>query len=381
MASLELEGAERLDAVERRKAEHQLLIATNDVRGSVEPGWSDIRLVHEALPEVDLEEIDLSVDFLGRRLGAPLLLAALTGGHAHGEVVNARLARAAERHGLAMGVGSQRAALRNPGLTSTYTVARREAPHALLMGNLGAAQLVDQEGAGAMGVDEVRQAVEMIDADAMAVHLNFVEEVVQPEGDRRAHGCLAAITRLARELEIPLVVKETGAGLSRTTCARLAGAGAAAIDVGGAGGTSYAVIEALRAKAQGDDAGHHLGGLLREWGVPTAVSVAAARPCGVPVIATGGVRSALDAAKAIAMGATLAGVSVGLLDAALASDEAVERWVHRFCHALRAILFLTGCRSPLELARRPRVVTGATRAWIDQLGYGEPAGGGDAAGA
>lgn len=381
MASLEVEGAERLGTVERRKAEHQLIVATHDVRGSVEPGWSDIRLVHEALPEIDLEEIDLSVDFLGRRLGAPLLLAALTGGHADGEVVNARLARAAERHGLAMGLGSQRAALRQPGLAGTYAVARREAPHAFLIGNLGAAQLVDQDGAPAMGLDEARCAVEMIEADAMAIHLNFVEEVVQPEGDRRARGCLAAIAALAGQLEVPLMVKETGAGMSRATCVRLVGAGAAAIDVGGAGGTSYAVIEALRAKAQGDDAGHHLGGLLREWGVPTAASVAAARPCGVPVIATGGVRNAMDAAKAMAMGATLAGVSVGLLEAALAGDEAVERWVRRFCHALRAILFLTGCRSPLELARRPRVITGATRDWIDQLGYGDPAEDGHAAGA
>lgn len=380
MASLDVEGSERLDAVERRKAEHQLIVATHDVRGSVEPGWSDIRLVHEALPELDMDEIDISVDFLGRRLGAPLLLAALTGGHADGEMVNARLARAAERHGLAMGVGSQRAALRRPALASTYAVARREAPTALLIGNLGAAQLVDQEGGPAMRLAEVRRAVEMIEADAMAVHLNFVEEAVQPEGDRRARGCLAAIAALARDLEVPLVVKETGAGLSRSTCARLAGAGAAAIDVGGAGGTSYAVIEALRARAQGDDAGHHLGELLREWGVPTAVSVAAARPCGVPVIATGGMRSALDAAKAMAMGATLAGVSVGLLDAALAGDEAVERWIHRFCHALRAILFLTGCRTPLELARRPRVITGTTAAWIDQLGYGEPAERGGATG-
>ena len=378
MASLEVEGAERLDPVERRKAEHQLIIATNDVRGSVEPGWSDIRLVHEALPEVDMDEIDISVDFLGRRLGAPLLLAALTGGHANGEVVNARLARAAERNGLAMGVGSQRAALRQPALAGTYAVARREAPNALLIGNLGAAQLVDQDGERAMSHADVRRALEMIEADAMAVHLNFVEEAVQPEGDRRARGCLAAIAALAGDLEVPLVVKETGAGLSRSTCVRLAAAGAAAIDVGGAGGTSYAVIEALRARAQGDDAGHHLGELLREWGLPTAVSVAAARPCGVPVIATGGVRSALDAAKAIAMGATLAGVSVGLLEAALAGDDAVERWVHRFCHALRAILFLTGCRTPLELARRPRVITGATAAWIDQLGYGEPAERGDA---
>lgn len=369
MRSLELEGADRVDVVELRKAEHQLIVATHDVRGSVDPGWSDVRLVHEALPEVDLHDVDLSVEFLGRRLGAPLLLAALTGGHAHAEVINARLARAAERHRLAMGVGSQRAALRRPGLARTYAVARREAPHALLIGNLGAAQLVDQDGASAMGVDEVRRAVDMIQADAMAVHLNFVEEVVQPEGDRRARGCLEAISALARDLDVPLVVKETGAGMSRTTCLRIAGAGAAAIDVGGAGGTSYAVIEGLRAKAQGDDAGHQLGELLREWGVPTAVSVAAARPCGVPVIATGGVRSALDAAKALALGASLAGVSVGLLDAALTGDEAVERWVQRFCHGLRAVLFLTGCRAPRELAERRLVVTGTTRAWLDQLGY------------
>lgn len=361
--------ADQADAVERRKAEHQLIIATQDVRGSVDAGWSDVHLVHEALPEIDCDEVDLSVDFLGRRLGAPLLIAALTGGHADGEVVNARLARAAERHGLAMGVGSQRAALRRPGLVPTYAVARREAPTAFLIGNLGAAQLVEQPGQRQMGLDDLRRAVEMIRADAMAVHLNFVEEAVQPEGDRRARGCLEAIATAARDLDVPVIVKETGSGMSRATCERLARAGVAAIDVGGAGGTSYAVIEALRAKAQGDDAGHQLGDLLRSWGIPTAVSVVAAKPCGVPVVATGGVRNALDAAKALALGATLAGVSVGLLDAALMSDEAVERWVGRFLHALRAVLFLTGCRSPRELSERPAIVTGATRSWLDQLGY------------
>jgi isopentenyl-diphosphate delta-isomerase len=328
-----------------------------------------VQLLHEALPELDLEAVDLSVTFLGRRLRAPLAIAAMTGGHAVASEVNATLARAAERHGVAMGVGSQRAALRNPKLAYTYRIVREQAPSSFLIANIGAPQLIDQESGAALELDDAAQAVAMIRANALAIHLNFLEESVQPEGDRRAAGCAAAMRAIVDGVGVPVVAKETGAGLTRTTAFRLRDLGARALDVGGVGGTSFAAIEGLRAAAQGDQRGARLGELLRDWGVPTAVAVVAARPAARPIIATGGVRSGLDAAKALALGATLVGVARPLLQAAMQGDDAVDAWIDQFLHELRTVLFLTGSRSVAELQERPRVVLGQTRAWLEQLGY------------
>lgn len=358
-----------MDPTEARKAEHLRVIATRDVEARTGAGWADVRLVHEALPELDLEAVDLGVEFLGRRLAAPLAIASMTGGHVIARDVNAVLARAAERHGLAMGLGSQRAALRNPALAETYGIVRQEAPGAFLIGNLGVAQLVAQESGGPLGLAEAREAVAMIRADALAIHLNFLEETVQPEGDRRAAGCAAALRGLAAGLEVPLIAKETGAGLARSTALRLRDLGVAALDVGGMGGTSFAVVEGVRAAEHGDERGRRLGELLRDWGIPTAVAVVAAAPAGLPLIATGGVRSGLDAAKALALGASLVGVARPLMQAALEGDAAVDAWIEQRLQELRAVLFLTGSRTVAELRARPRIVLGETRAWLEQLGY------------
>jgi isopentenyl-diphosphate delta-isomerase len=197
--------APEVDPVEARKAEHLRVTATRDVNTRAAAGWADVHLVHEALPEIDLDQVDLSLDLFGRRLRAPLVLAAMTGGHALALEVNAVLARAAEKYGLAMGVGSQRVGLRRPDLTHTYAVVREHAPSALLIGNIGAAQLVEQASGAPFSVDDARRAVEMIKADALAVHLNFLEESVQVEGDRRAHGCSAALRQIVDEVGVPVV--------------------------------------------------------------------------------------------------------------------------------------------------------------------------------
>jgi isopentenyl-diphosphate delta-isomerase len=268
-----------------------------------------------------------------------------------------------------MGVGSQRAALRNRDLAYTYAVVREQAPTAFLIANIGAPQLVEQQSGRALGVPEARAAIAMIRADALAIHLNFLEESVQPEGDRNATGCADAIRRVVGGVAVPVVAKETGAGLSRATALRLRDLGVRAVDVGGVGGTSFAAIEGLRAAAQGDEKGRRLGELLRDWGIPTAVSVVAAAPTGLPIVATGGVRSGLDAAKALALGASAVGVARPLLQAALEGDAVVDTWIDQFLHELRTVFFLTGSRSVAKLRTRPRVVLGDTRAWLAQLGY------------
>lgn len=357
------------DAVETRKGEHLQVTATRDVNARASPGWPDIRLVHEALPELDLDAIDLTTPFLGRRLSAPLMIASMTGGHSTAREVNRVLARGAQRHGLAMGVGSQRAAVATPQLADTYAVVRSEAPTAFLVANIGAPQLISQDSGQLLGVAEARGAVEMIAADALAVHLNFLQESVQPEGDRRALGCEAALRRVAATIGVPVIAKETGAGVSRGTALRLAALGVAALDVGGVGGTSFAAIEGMRAAARGEARGRQMGELLRDWGLPTAVSVVAATATGLPIVATGGVRSGLDAAKALAIGATLVGVARPLLQAALEGEAAVDRWIEQMLQELRTVLFLTGASSVAELRRRPRVILGETKAWLDQLGY------------
>jgi isopentenyl-diphosphate delta-isomerase len=358
-----------LDQVEARKADHLRLTAGGDVEAQTGAGWGDIRLVHEAMPVADLDAIDLRVNFLGRELAAPLFIAGMTGGHATATEVNARLARAAERYGLAMGVGSQRAALLRPELVATYRIARQHAPNAFLVGNIGAPQLIAQGEHAPLSLQQVRQMMEDLRADALAVHLNFLQETVQPEGDHRAVGVLDAIRRLIGGLDAPVIAKETGAGFSRESAQRLVAAGAAALDVGGLGGTSFAAVEALRAEQQGATRGQRLGALFRDWGIPTAVAVVAAAPLGRPVIATGGIRSGLDAAKALALGATLVGVARPLLRAALDGDESVDAWIEQFLVELRAAIFLSGARSPAHLRTRPRVILGETREWLAQLGY------------
>ncbi len=357
------------DAIEARKADHLRLSAAGDVEATQAPGWGDVHLVHEALPEIDRCDVNLSARFLKATLKAPLLIAGMTGGHSTAREVNAVLARAAEKYGLAMGVGSQRAALRNRELAYTYTVVREEAPTAFLIANIGAPQLIAQDRGEALGIQEVQQALEMIRADALAVHLNYLQESVQPEGERRARGVASALRALLRNVSVPVIAKETGAGMSRETAIKLKQLGMQALDVGGVGGTSFAAVEGLRAEAQGDTRSQQLGSVLRDWGVPTAVSIVGACFAGLPVIATGGIRTGLDAARALALGASLVGVARPLLQAALLGPGAVDEFVAQFLEELRTVLFLTGSLNAGELRGKPRVVLGETREWLAQLGY------------
>jgi isopentenyl-diphosphate delta-isomerase len=358
-----MQGASVSD-ISDRKADHVRLAIATGSEGAGH-GFDAIALVHEALPELDLTAIDSGATFLGRRLDLPLCIASMTGGHRDGMTINGALARVAARHGLAMGVGSQRAALADPTLRDTYAVTRREAPSAFLMANVGAPQLVAQGGRPALTTDEVATLVEMIEADALIVHLNPLQELIQPGGDRDARGWLAAIARLASELSVPVVVKETGGGVSEGTARRLVHAGASAIDVGGRGGTSFAAIEAARAGEAGDARAAALGTTFETWGIPTAASIVLASRAGVPIIGTGGIRSGLDAAKAIALGATLVGVGRPLLQAVVAGGEAAaDRWVEGFAESLRAAQFLTGSPDLSTLGRSGVILGAELRAWL-----------------
>ncbi len=358
------------DAVAERKAEHFRLATSSDVESRLGPGWGDIHLLHQALPATDLSAVELETDFLGHRLRAPIAIAGMTGGHRAALEVNAVLARAAERYGLAMGLGSQRAALRDPSLVPTYAVAREQAPSALLIANIGAAQLLPQASGPALTADQLKRVVAMAGADALAIHFNFLEESIQPEGDRRAAGLRDALARAVSSMDVPTIAKETGAGFSRPAALELRELGFRALDVGGRGGTSFAAVEGRRAHAQGDRRGEQLGIVYHDWGVPTAVSVVAATAARLPIIATGGVRTGQDAAKAIALGASLVGVGRPLMAAAIQGDQAVDAWLFQFIEELRVAIFLTGGRRLADLRVVPRVILGETRRWLDDLGYG-----------
>jgi len=357
------------DPIARRKAEHLRQAARAETQARTGPGWADIHLLHRALPAGDASAVDLRAELLGRPLKSPVMIASMTGGHPAALEINATLARAAERHGVAMGVGSQRAGLREPSLQATYRAVREQAPTAFLVANLGAPQLVAQAGEPALDPEQLQQAVAMIRGDALAIHLNFLQETVQPEGDRNAAGLRAALARAVASSPVPVIAKETGAGISRETAMELRDLGFHALDVGGAGGTSFAAVEGRRARDRGDERGSRLGEVFHDWGIPTAVAVAGSAAAGLPVIATGGVRTGLDAAKAIALGASLVGVASPLLAAALEGDAAVDSWLSIFLEELRAAVFLSGGTRVSDLRSVPRVVLGATRQWLDDLGY------------
>jgi isopentenyl-diphosphate delta-isomerase len=361
------------DEVKQRKAEHVSVTLRHDVSVPQAAAWTDVHLVHRALPEVDAEEIDTSADLLGHRLRHPLVISSLTGGHPDVAVINARLAALAEAYGLAMGVGSQRAAIETPELAETYAVVRQHAPSAFVLANIGAPQLIAQRRHRAFAVADARAAIDMIDADALIVHLNYLQEAAQPEGDRRARGVLAALQQLTAALTTPVVAKETGAGISFEQAHALVAAGVSAIDVGGAGGSSMAAMEAYRARDRGDSSTAAIGELFRDWGIPTPIALVETRAEApqLPVIATGGIRSGLDAARALALGATVVAIGQPFLKAASEGEAPLRAFLDQFLLELRVAMQLAGAATIADLGRAPVVVGGETRAWLELRGFEE----------
>ncbi|MCQ1534586.1 type 2 isopentenyl-diphosphate Delta-isomerase [Methanosarcina sp. KYL-1] len=352
-----------INTTSKRKIEHLKLCAESHVEArNVSAGFEDVTLIHRALPELNMDELDLSVEFLGKRLQAPFLIASITGGHPDTVPVNAALAAAAEELGVGIGVGSQRAAIDDPVQEASFRVVRDEAPHAFVYGNVGAAQIREY------GVEGVEKLIEMIDADAIAIHLNFLQEAIQPEGDRDASGCLDMIAEICPLLDVPVIVKETGAGISREDALLLQKAGVSAIDVGGAGGTSWAGVEVYRAREREDSLSEHLGELFWDFGIPTVASIIESR-VSLPTIATGGVRTGLDIAKSIALGASAASSALPFVGPALEGKTAVAGVLSRMLAEFRAAMFLCGCGSIRDLHNAPVVITGWTLEYLTQRGF------------
>lgn len=337
------------DSTEGRKSDHIRIVLGEDVAAKgISAGFAQLRFRHQALPDLDLREIDTRVSLFGKELRAPLLISSMTGGAGQAEQINQHLAEAAETLGVAMGVGSQRAALAKGTLARTYQV-RRVAPQALLLANLGAVQLNY-----GFGVDECRRAVDMIEADALILHLNALQEAVQPEGNTNFRGLLAKIELVCRELDVPVVVKEVGNGIGADVARRLVEAGVSAIDVAGAGGTSWSEVERFRHTA---DRGKRVAAIFAGWGIPTTqalVEVRDALPT-IPLIGSGGIRSGLDVAKAIALGADLAGSAAPHLLSAVGNDgtASVIEGLQAFIEELRVTMFCVGASDLRALRATP----------------------------
>jgi isopentenyl-diphosphate delta-isomerase len=359
------------DEVKQRKTEHVQFALNQDIVATQNASWQDVRLVHQAMPEVDLDSIDTSLEFFGHTLRAPILISAMTGGHADVAAINATLARAAERYGLAMGVGSQRAGLINPDVAATYSIARLAAPTAFLIANLGASQLIPQERIQPFTVEQIQSAIAMVTANALAVHMNSLQEAAQPEGDRRSRGELAALRTLVGQLPLPVIAKETGAGISREQALLLKQTGIAALDVGGAGGSSMAALEALRAGQRGPQQVQSIGSLFRDWGIPTPISLIEASTARLPLIATGGIRSGLDMARALALGARLVGLAQPFLKAANESFEAVCQLIESLIFELKVAMQLSGAATLADLCQTDVVITGETYHWLRLRGFDE----------
>ncbi|MBM7865515.1 type 2 isopentenyl-diphosphate Delta-isomerase [Heliobacterium gestii] len=360
-----------MDIRQQRKLDHiRQALALDD--GPALNGFTDVRLIHDALPAVDFRSIDLSVPWGGKRLAMPLLINAITGGTSLVTEINRRLARLAARNGVAVAVGSQAAALRDPRLRDSYRVMRDENPDGVVLANVNPNT----------PAEKALEAVNMLEADGLQVHLNPAQELAMAEGDRDFRHWTGNIAELARHCPVPLIVKEVGAGISLETARRLLDLGVRHIDVGGAGGTNFVAIE-LRRQGQCLPA-------FEAWGIPTAVSLAEtvwAVHRGLPagekacIIASGGIRDGWDGAKALAMGASLVGIAgaplKGLLGAGSGAfsvagngegDNAAQGWIDRFRHALRLSLALTGCCRIDDLQNRPCLLTGDLRERLDLRG-------------
>ena len=332
-----------------RKEDHLRICLQENVRpGRVSTGLEQYRFVHQALPEIALQQVNLRTTFLGKELQAPILISAMTGGTPAGRTINRHLAQAAQTLGLAMCVGSQRAALEDPALADTYRI-RDLAPGILLLANLGAVQLN-----ASYTVAHCQRAVEMVQADALVLHINPLQEALQPEGDTHFGGLLHKIEAVCRTLAIPVIVKEVGYGLSPQVARSLIEAGVSALDVAGAGGTSWSEVERHRASSALQE---RVAAQFAGWGIPTAQSIRLVRAVapGIPLIASGGIETGIDVAKCIALGADLAGIAWPLLRPALLSAQAVAQALEAVVHALRIAMFCIGAPDVAALHDTPHL--------------------------
>jgi isopentenyl-diphosphate delta-isomerase len=334
--------------ISSRKSDHIRINLEENTQSSLTTGLEGYQFIHRAIPELNLEEIDSRLSFLGKNLNAPILISSMTGGTENARMINHTLAAAAQETGIAMGVGSQRIALEHPEIAPTFKV-RSVAPDVLLFANLGAIQLNY-----GYSIKQCIKAVEMIDADALILHFNSLQEALQKEGQTRFSGLINKVEHVCKSIDIPVIAKEVGWGFSKTDISMLAEAGISAIDVAGAGGTSWSQVEMHRSK---DDYQHELAAAFRNWGISTATAiqnVVDVSPS-LPIIASGGLRSGVDIAKCIALGASLGGMANPFLKAATHSVEKTVELISIYTDEIKLCMFATGSRT-LEALKKDKLI-------------------------
>lgn len=339
----QLLNSETSDQFERRKGDHIRLSLDERVQAQGLSGFEEVSLVHEALPELNFDEVELFCSSLGEKIPTPFLVSSMTAGHAGSIDLNVRLAEACERRGWRMGVGSQRRELSDLNAAREWKGVRKKAPKVQLLGNLGLSQAIQTP------TSQVQKLADDLQASAMIIHLNALQECLQPEGTPQFKGGLKALKKLSRALSIPVIVKETGCGFSKETLKALKDVGVAAVDVSGLGGTHWGRIEGLRNPDL-----QSVAETFANWGISTVESVATAvaeKPK-YEIWASGGVRTGLDAAKLLAMGARVVGIAKPILEAALKSEEALDQCMQTIEHELKIALFCTGCRNVSELKKK-----------------------------
>ena len=355
--------------IKNRKDEHILLTSTENVESNESTWLEHIKFVHNALPEMNLDDVILSCDFLGKSISAPIIIGAMTGGTELSKKINLSLAKAAEKYKIPMMVGSQRVILKHPETRDTFSVVRENAPSIPLVGNIGIAQVASSE-----NFDYIEELITNIDADALAIHLNVIQEVIQPEGDKIFAGAIKKIQDLKNQYSIPIIIKETGCGISREVAQKLIEIGIDAIDVSGMGGTSWVAVEYYRAKKQKSKSRMNLGKLFWDWGIPTAASIIEVNSVvknnvsKIKIIGSGGIRSGIDVAKTLRIGANYAAIARPFLIASLEGQESVDQFIEKIMNELKITMLLTGSKDINELTKTPVVIESSLKNWIKQRG-------------
>lgn len=344
-----------IEIIKQRKREGIEIPLNKDVQAKTTSTYLEyVKLIHNALPELDYDEIDISTTFLKRKFSAPLIIDSMTGGAPEAARINGRLGELAEKYGFAMGLGSQRAGLESKQLAETYSIARKNAPSAFLIANIGGAQL-----AKGLTIDNIKKIIDMIQADALVIHLNPLQELIQPEGEPKYKGVLSKISEISGDLDVPVIVKEVGAGISKEVAVKLEVAGVSAINVAGAGGTSWAGVEKLRAEASNNDLKTHLGEIFWDWGIPTAASlVEVKKTVKVPIIASGGLRNGMEMAKCIVLGASMCAMAYPFLLKAAESKEQLFNFADTVIAELKSTMFLIGAMNLSVLKSSRYILTG-----------------------
>ena len=337
-----------------RKADHVRICLESDVEAG-DTGLDCIRFIHSPLPEVDREEVKASSDVMGRKLRLPIIINAMTGGYEGATEINRALATAAQEHGIGLGLGSMRAMVEDPGMAKTYMV-RDVAPDILLLGNIGLPQLLSRD------FESIFGAMENIGVDGIAIHLNALQEATQPEGETNFAGGIEVIREFSKKSRWPVVIKETGAGIPRETARSLERAGTEWLDVGGLGGTSFAAVESFRAE---NSIERNLASSFSQWGIPTAASLVEVRSSTeLKLIASGGIRNGIDAAKCMALGADLAGFASPVLKALMSGEDELNGFISLISRQFITSMFLSGSRNLNDLRESGIMITSWLRDWL-----------------